>query len=179
MFLTTGRAYDIPTVALRYFNIYGSRQSLSNPYTGVVAIFSSRLMNHKAPIIFEDGLQSRDFVNVKDIVQANLLALEKEEADFETFNVGTGIPTSICTAGEVLREKLAPECELLVLGQYRIGDIRHCYADIRKITTRLNYAPTVSLSEGMDELLRWVSTQQADDMVETAKTQLLERNLVK
>jgi dTDP-L-rhamnose 4-epimerase len=160
MFLTIGRAYHIPTVALRYFNIYGSRQALSNPYTGVAAIFSSRLLNHNSPIVFEDGLQSRDFIHVSDIVQANMLALEKDEANYEVFNVGTGR-------------------QLTILGQFREGDIRHCYADISKIQSRLGFTPEVAFEDGMDELVNWVATQQASDLVENARAQLAKRNLVK
>jgi dTDP-L-rhamnose 4-epimerase len=179
MFLTVGRAYDIPTVALRYFNIYGSRQALSNPYTGVAAIFSSRLLNHQSPIVFEDGLQSRDFVHVSDVVQANLLSLEKDEANYEVFNVGTGRKLTISDMGNVLIEKLAPDLYLTVLGQFREGDIRHCFADINKIQTRLGYSPKVDFEDGIIELVSWVSTQQANDMVEDARDQLLNRKLVK
>ena len=179
MFITIGRAYDIPTVALRYFNIYGSRQALSNPYTGVAAIFSSRLLNHQSPIVFEDGLQSRDFIHVSDIVQANLLSLEKDEANFEVFNVGTGRKLTILDMGNILIESLAPELELAVLGKFREGDIRHCYADISKIQTKLGFSPKVAFEDGITELVSWVSTQQANDMVEDAKDQLSKRNLVK
>ena len=179
MFLTVGRAYDIPTVALRYFNIYGSRQALSNPYTGVAAIFSSRLLNHQSPIVFEDGLQSRDFVHVSDVVQANLLSLDKDEANYEMFNVGTGRKLTIMDMGDILAERLAPELDLTVLGEFREGDIRHCYADITKIQTNLGFSPKVAFEDGIDELVSWVSTQQASDMVENARAQLLERNLVK
>jgi dTDP-L-rhamnose 4-epimerase len=179
MFLTVGRAYNIPTVALRYFNIYGSRQALSNPYTGVAAIFSSRLLNHNSPIVFEDGLQSRDFIHVSDIVQANLLALEMDEANYEVFNVGTGRNLSITDMGTILIERLAPDLELTVLGQFREGDIRHCYADISKIQTELGFVPHVAFEDGVDELVSWVATQQASDLVDTAKAQLAKRNLVK
>lgn len=179
MFLTIGRAYDIPTVALRYFNIYGSRQALSNPYTGVAAIFSSRILNNQSPIVFEDGLQSRDFIHVSDIVAANLLSLEKDEANYEVFNVGTGRKLTVMDMGNILSERLAPDLELTVLGQFREGDIRHCYADISKIQSKLGFSPKIAFEEGIDELVNWVSTQQADDMVENAKAQLLERNLVK
>jgi dTDP-L-rhamnose 4-epimerase len=179
MFITIGRAYDIPTVALRYFNIYGSRQALSNPYTGVAAIFSSRLLNHQSPIVFEDGLQSRDFIHVSDIVQANLLSLEKDEANFEVFNVGTGRKLTILDMGNILIESLAPELELAVLGKFREGDIRHCYADISKIQTKLGFSPKVAFEDGITELVSWVSTQQANDMVEDAKDQLSKRNLVR
>ena len=179
MFLTIGRAYNIPTVALRYFNIYGSRQALSNPYTGVAAIFSSRLLNHNSPIVFEDGLQSRDFIHISDIVQANMLALEKDEANYELFNVGTGRQLTIKDMGAILTERLAPDLELTILGQFREGDIRHCYADIRKIQTELGFAPKVAFEDGIDELVSWVATQQASDLVEDAKAQLAKRNLVK
>ena len=177
-FLVVGRAYKIPAVALRYFNIYGSRQALSNPYTGVGAIFCSRLLNKKSPVVFEDGNQSRDFTHISDIVQANLLALEKEEANYEMFNVGTGTPTTISEMGNLLRERLAPEQELQILGQYRAGDIRHCYADISKIHQRLGYSPKISFKDGLNELIEWVSTQQAVDRVDVARAQLLDRSLV-
>ncbi len=178
MFLTVGRAYEMPTVALRYFNIYGSRQALSNPYTGVGAIFCSRLLNQKPPIVFEDGLQSRDFIHVSDIVQANMLAFESEQANYEVFNVGTGNQMSIIEMGNMLRDHLAPDLELTVLGQYRAGDIRHCYADISKIRDKLGFSPRVHFKDGMEELVDWVSTQQAEDLVEKARAQLIERNLV-
>ena len=179
MFLTIGRAYNIPTVALRYFNIYGSRQALSNPYTGVAAIFSSRLLNHHSPIVFEDGLQSRDFIHVSDIVQANILALEKQEANYEVFNVGTGRQLTIKDMGTILIESLAPEQKLTILDQFRQGDIRHCYADISKIQTKLGFAPQVAFEDGVDEFVNWVATQPAMDLVDNAKAQLSERNLVK
>ena len=179
MFLTIGRAYNIPTVALRYFNIYGSRQALSNPYTGVAAIFSSRLLNHNSPIVFEDGLQSRDFIHISDIVQANILALEKNEANYQVFNVGTGRQLTIKDMGAILTERLAPDLNLTILGQYREGDIRHCYASIRKIQTELGFSPKVAFEDGIDELVSWVATQQASDLVDDAKAQLAKRNLVK
>lgn len=177
-FLVVGRAYQIPTVALRYFNIYGSRQALSNPYTGVGAIFCSRLLNHNSPLIFEDGLQSRDFTHIRDIVQANLLALEKPEANYEVFNVGTGTPMSILEMAEMLKTRLAPEQEFQIIGKYRAGDIRHCFADIGKIKQKLGYQPLVPFSEGVIELIEWVTTQNAEDKVEMAKAQLIERSLV-
>lgn len=177
-FLVAGRAYKLPTVAMRYFNIYGSRQALSNPYTGVAAIFCSRFLNHKAPIVFEDGEQSRDFTHVSDIVQANMLALEKDEANYEMFNVGTGLPMTIRQVGDLLRDHLAPDLDLQIMGQYRAGDIRHCYADIRKIQQHLGYQPRVPFKAGLTELISWVKTQQAKDLVDKAKEQLMERKLV-
>jgi dTDP-L-rhamnose 4-epimerase len=177
-FLAIGRAYEIPTVALRYFNIYGSRQALSNPYTGVGAIFCSRLLNERAPIVFEDGLQSRDFIHVSDIVQANMLAFEKDEANYEVFNVGTGYQMTILEMGNMLRDHLAPGLEPVILGQYRAGDIRHCYADITKICSKLGFTPRVAFKDGMQELVDWVRTQQAEDLVDKARAQLMERKLV-
>ena len=179
LFLAVGAAYGIPTTALRYFNIYGTRQSLSNPYTGVIAIFSSRLLNRGAPRIFEDGLQSRDFVHVSDVVQANLLALEKDEAAGRVYNVGTGVPTSILEVAETLGRQLDFPDPPEVLGQFRAGDIRHCFADIGRIRRELGYAPRVSLDEGMKELLGWLRTQRPDDRVEQAAAELARRGLTR
>ena len=177
MCLMVGRAYKIPTVALRYFNVYGTRQSLSNPYTGVCAIFSSRIKNRHAPIIYEDGFQSRDFIHVSDIVQANLLAMERAEANDEMFNVGTGRPTTVADIARVLirlyRQPLQPQ----IAGKFRSGDIRHCVADITKIQ-RLGFAPKVQLEEGLKELVAWGEREQAVDRVEEAARELEQRGLV-
>ncbi len=179
MFLVTGRSYKIPTVALRYFNIYGSRQALSNPYTGVAAIFSSRILNQKPPVIYEDGLQSRDFVHVSDIVQANILAMEKPEADYEEFNVGTGRHFSVKDVGEMLLKHLAPNSniQLDIQHKFREGDIRHCYADITKISQRLGYKPCVKFEDGIKILTEWVATQQVEDGFESARAELEQRGL--
>jgi dTDP-L-rhamnose 4-epimerase len=177
--LSVGRAYNIPTVALRYFNAYGTRQALSNPYTGVCAIFSSRLLNNQSPLIFEDGEQTRDFVHISDVVQANILALQSDEANFQTFNVGTGVPTSVKDITVLLAEGLEKDIQPEIVGKYREGDIRHCIADITKAQKLLNYKPQVSLSEGIPELIEWVRRQDADDTVVQAKTELETRNLVK
>jgi dTDP-L-rhamnose 4-epimerase len=171
LFLVVGHAYKIPTVALRYFNVYGRGQSLANPYTGVAAIFSSRLINGNRPVIFEDGQQSRDFVHVSDIVQANLLALEKEDAD-GVYNVGTGRATSVLRVAEVLIELLAPGIEPQVVGQFRAGDIRHCVADIGKIQRELGYQPRVVFENGMADLVGWVRQQQAPDLFEASRAEL-------
>ncbi|PWT93583.1 MAG: nucleoside-diphosphate-sugar epimerase, partial [Blastocatellia bacterium] len=127
--LVVGRSYGIPTVALRYFNVYGTRQALSNPYTGVCAIFSARLLNGNSPMIFEDGEQSRDFVHVSDIVQANLLALESDRANYEAINVGTGVATSVSEVSRLLAGGLGQNIQPEIVGKYREGDIRHCVAD--------------------------------------------------
>jgi len=177
--LTVGKAYGIPTTALRYFNVYGPRQALSNPYTGVLAIFSSRLLNRKSPVIHEDGLQSRDYVHVRDIVQANLLAMTSNGANDQVFNVGTGRCTSVRALAGIIMKKLGREFEPEVTNKYRAGDIRHCYADITKISTMLKYSPSVMLEEGVSDAVSWVREEVADDRVEKATRELIERNLLR
>ena len=176
--LAVGRSYGIPAIALRYFNVYGTRQALSNPYTGVCAIFSSRLLNGNPPMIFEDGGQTRDFVHVSDIVQANLLALETDRADYQAINVGTGVATSVITVCELLAQGLGVEIQPEIVGRYREGDIRHCVSDISKAQKLLGYKPRVSLEQGIPELLNWVRVQAAQDQVAGATAELESRNLV-
>jgi dTDP-L-rhamnose 4-epimerase len=177
MCLEVGTAYKIPAVALRYFNIYGARQSLNNPYTGVCAIFLSRIKNNRPPSIFEDGRQSRDFIHVSDIVEANLLALKDKKADYKFFNVGTGVPHSILEIAQKLTrlcgKKFAPE----VLNRFRAGDIRHCYADISKIKSELGFTPKVSFSEGMSRLIEWSESQEAVDLTRKAQGELKRKGL--
>ncbi len=177
--LVVGRAYDIPTVALRFFNVYGPGQALSNPYTGVIAIFSGCLLNRQAPCIFEDGLQSRDFTHVSDIVQANLLALESSEADYLPVNVGTGTATSVRAVAELLARGLNVAIEPTIVGRFREGDIRHCYADISRARSLLGYQPRVGLQQGIQQLLRWLSHQQARNEVSKATQELESFGLVK
>ena len=177
--LVVGRAYGVPTVALRYFNVYGPRQALSNPYTGVCAIFSSRLLNDQKPMIFEDGGQTRDFVHVSDIAQANLLALETDRADYQAVNVGTGRATSVKQVMKMLAEGLGKQIEPEIVGKYREGDIRHCVADIARARALLGYEPKVSLEQGIPELLEWVKKQEASDRVAEATAELENLRLVK
>ncbi len=177
--LAVGRAYKLPTVALRYFNVYGTRQALSNPYTGVCAIFSSRLMNNERPVIFEDGGQTRDFVHVSDIVQANLLALESDAANYQAINVGTGRAISVGEVSQILAAGLGKDIEPEYVGKYREGDIRHCVADISKARKMLGYEPKVTLEQGMSELLDWVREQRPDDKVSAATNELVSKGLVK
>ncbi len=177
--LVVGRAYGIPTVALRYFNVYGTRQALSNPYTGVCAIFSSRLLNDQSPVVYEDGEQTRDFVHVSDVVQANLLALETDRADYQAVNVGTGEATSVLYVMKMLARGLGKEIEPEITGKFREGDIRHCVADITRARTLLGYEPKVSVEQGILELLEWVKKQQASDKVVQANAQLESLRLVR
>jgi dTDP-L-rhamnose 4-epimerase len=177
--LGIGRAYKIPTIALRYFNVYGTRQALSNPYTGACAIFSARLLNGNAPAVFEDGGQSRDFTHVSDIVQANILAADSVGADYESFNIGTGRGTSIIRIAELLAEGLGKDIAPDIVGKYREGDIRHCLADISKARRMLGYEPKVALEEGLAGLLDWVKVQSPEDRVANATAELSSRSLVK
>jgi dTDP-L-rhamnose 4-epimerase len=178
MCLMIGRAYNIPVVALRFFNAYGPRQALSNPYTGVLAIFAARLLNESPPKIFEDGLQQRDFVSVYDVARACRLALETPQAAGDVFNVGSGQPITVQEVAARLarvmgKEHIAPE----IVGKYRVGDIRHCFADISKAQRVLGYAPQVTLDNGMAELAAWLESQAAVDRVAQASAELAARGL--
>lgn len=178
MFLSVGMAYSIPTVALRYFNVYGPRQALSNPYTGVAAIFSSRLLNDNPPVIYEDGLQSRDFVHVRDIVQANMMAMERNEADYQALNVGTGRMTTVLDVARLLAQELGKEIAPRIEGRYRQGDIRHCFADISKIRQLLGFEPTTRFREGVSELVDWVRHQTAQDRFDQVEQELAAKSLM-
>ena len=179
MFLCTGLAYGLPAVALRFFNVYGPRQALSNPYTGVMAIFSSRLLNGQPPVIYEDGRQSRDFIHVTDIVQGLLLAMERPEADHQVFNLGTGVPTSVAQVAEMLSQHLTGgRVQADIRHQYRAGDIRHCYSDIGKARRLLGFEPRVSLRDGLSDLLAWVEQQAAEDGFSQVERELKAKSLV-
>jgi dTDP-L-rhamnose 4-epimerase len=177
MCLMVGAAYAIPTVALRFFNVYGTRQALSNPYTGVLAIFASRLLNDRAPMIFEDGLQRRDFVSVEDVVQACRLALEVPEAAGRVFNVGSGESFTVREVAELLQSCLQRRVEPEISGKYRVGDIRHCVADITQARVVLGYEPRVPLEQGLPALAEWLRDQPADDRVAEASRELAMRGL--
>lgn len=178
MCLTVGRAYGIPTVALRYFNVYGPRQALSNPYTGVIAIFASRLLNSNPPLIFEDGLQSRDFIHVGDIVRANMLALERDEANYQVINIGTGQPTTVLEVAQALGEALDYDEGPEIINQFREGDIRHCYADTARAQTLLGFEAKIAFRGGIVGMLDWLREQEAMDQVNAAQQELTKRGLV-
>ena len=161
MALAFGHAYGVPAVALRFFNIYGSRQALTNPYTGVAAIFSGRMLAGQQPLIYEDGLQQRDFIHVSDIVQACTLAIENPAADYQVLNVGTGRPVSVVQVAELLAAELGWRGGFEIVRKFRAGDIRHCYADISRISTLLGFSPGVRFEDGARELASWVSEQQS------------------
>ena len=170
--LIYGRTYGLPVTALRFFNIYGTRQALSNPYTGVAAIFASRLINNQVPLVFEDGQQMRDFVSVHDIVRANILAMQRPQSDGEVINVGSGQPISICQVAALLAESLGKEAVPVITQKYRAGDIRHCFADLTKARALLDYEPRVTHEEGFRELAQWLQAQQAEDKAETMLSEL-------
>jgi len=172
MCLIFGRTYDLPVTALRFFNIYGTRQALSNPYTGVAAIFASRLINNQAPLVFEDGEQQRDFVSVHDIVRANLLSMERTESNGEVINIGCGKPIKIRRVAEILAESLGKEIAPVITAKYRAGDIRHCFADLTKARRLLGYEPQVTHEQGFRELAAWLAHQQAEDKAETMLKEL-------
>jgi dTDP-L-rhamnose 4-epimerase len=172
MALLFGRTYNVPVVALRYFNIYGTRQSLSNPYTGAAAIFASRLLNGNSPMIFEDGRQQRDFVNVHDVVQANLLAMERSEADGMALNIGSGEALTIEGVACALSETMGARVPAEITGKYRAGDIRHCFADISAARRLLGYQPKFTFSQGVRELVAWLCEQTAVDKVQEAAQEL-------
>ena len=180
MCLMIGRAYNIPAVAMRFFNVYGPNQALSNPYTGVLAIFASRILHGKAPVIFEDGFQQRDFVSVYDIARALLLALESPKAAGSAFNVGSGRRYTIRSVAERMaaalgKDAIRPE----ITGKYRVGDIRHCFADITLAREVLGYKPQIGLDEGIVSLASWLEKQQfAPGRVPDARAELALRGLM-
>ncbi|HVE84476.1 MAG TPA: NAD-dependent epimerase/dehydratase family protein [Myxococcales bacterium] len=186
MCLSIGRAYGFPTVALRFFNVFGTRQALCNPYSGVLALFAARYLNRKPPLINEDGLQRRDFVHVKDVARACRLALEVEEASGGVFNVGSGTSLSIReVAGRMAhalglgggkgkdRDRLRPQ----LTGTYRTGDVRHCFADITRARQVLGYEPQVSFDDGLVELAEWLSTRLEVDRPDAAGAEPAQRGL--
>lgn len=176
--LIIGEAYNIPATALRFWNAYGARQALSNPYTGVLAIFASRLLNGKAPMIFEDGLQRRDFVHVDDVVQSIRLGLTHERAPGKVFNVGSGVCRTVQDVAAALAVAVGrPEIRPEITGRCRVGDIRHCFPDISLIRETLGFEPRVELADGLAELAEWLSRQVAEDRVEQASRELACRGL--
>src|SRR6266540_2575623 len=179
MVLAVGAAYGIPAVALRFFNVYGERQALSNPYTGVAAIFSSRILNDRPPLVFEDGRQTRDFIDVRDIARCCAVALTQGGADGRTVNVGTGRPTSIAEVAEAIARGLGKEIEPELVDKYRAGDIRHCYADTRLADQLLGFRAEIPFEAGMQDLLAWLEGREAEDSVDAAREALVARGLAR
>jgi dTDP-L-rhamnose 4-epimerase len=177
--LVVGGAHGIPSVALRLFNTYGTRQALSNPYTGVLAIFAARLLNDRPPRVYEDGLQRRDFVSVRDVARAFRLALESDGADGTPVNVGSGASVTVREIGTKLAATIGKEIEPELTGEYRLGDIRHCFADISHARATLGYEPEVELDAGLAEIAEWLDGQIAVDRVDAAADELTRRGLAR
>ena len=179
MCLLYGAAYDVPAVALRFFNVYGPRQALSNPYTGALAIFASRLLNDRAPVVYEDGLQRRDFVSVADVARACRLALERDGADGRPVNVGSGRSHSVLEIAEALARVLGTEIEPELPGKFRAGDIRHCFADVSRAREALGFEAEVPFEQGLAELAGWLEGRPAADRFDEAAAELAERGLTR
>jgi dTDP-L-rhamnose 4-epimerase len=160
LFMTAGRSLGIPAVALRYQNVFGPGQSLLNPYTGILSIFSTRIRNGAPISIFEDGKESRDFVYIDDVVDATCMAIESDAANFEVFNVGSGVRTEVLHVARTLRQALGGSSSIDVNGSFRLGDIRHNLADISKIGSQLGFKPKTEFDEGVRRFAAWVATQQ-------------------
>lgn len=178
MCILIGKTFKLPTVALRYFNVYGPRQSLSNPYTGVAAIFISRIKAGKPPFIFEDGKQSRDFVSVHDIVDANIAVMENQRADYNIYNVGSGEKISIAELGNLLVKLINPKLTVKITNQFRKGDIRHCFSDISRIKREIGWKPKIKLDHGLKELIAWSQTVKSKDMFDQATAILKKKGVV-
>ncbi|WP_151749910.1 NAD-dependent epimerase/dehydratase family protein [Acinetobacter seifertii] len=180
MVLTVCSSMGIAGVAFRYQNVYGPGQSLKNPYTGILSIFSTQIKNGNKINIFEDGKESRDFVYIDDVVDATILGLEKEEANNQVFNVGTGIATSVITVADQLVKNYNIDVPITISGNYRLGDIRHNYADLTKIKKYLGFEPKVSFEEGIKEFTQWVNTQEIqEDRYQQSINEMKEKGLYK
>lgn len=177
LLISIGKAYRIPAVSLRFFNAFGPRQSLSNPYNGVAAIFLSRVKNGKPPILNEDGLQTRDFVHIKDIVRACQMVLENEKADFEVFNVGSGVPITVQHVAEVVMELTGGKLQPEITGKFRGFDVRHCFADVNKLAKLVGWKPEITFEQGMRGVYEWSKNEAAQDLVESANKELEKRGL--
>mgnify|MGYP001618064958 FL=1 len=178
MLMFFGKTYKIPTIALRCFNVYGPRQSLSNPYTGVTAIFISRIKNNQPAIVYEDGAQSRDFISVHDVVDALILALEKNTADYQVINMGSGHPTSIKEIAETISRLLGKSEMVKISKEFRKNDIRHCFADVSKAKKILSWKPKITLTDGFKELIEWSANEKAVDNFSSAEKELKTKGLL-
>ena len=179
MGLLYGAAYDVPAVALRFFNVYGPRQALSNPYTGVLAIFAARLLNDRKPVVYEDGGQRRDFVHVTDVARACRLALERDDADGRAVNVGSGRSASVLEIAHEVARGLGKKIEPELPGTFRAGDIRNCFADVSLARDLLGFEAKVSLEDGLAELTAWLETQTTPDRFDQAAAELAEKGLTR
>jgi dTDP-L-rhamnose 4-epimerase len=180
MVMLMGASLGIPAVAFRYQNVYGPGQSLSNPYTGIISIFSTRILNGNDIDIYEDGKESRDFVYIDDVVDATILGLENDVANGEVFNVGSDEVTTVLTVAKTLKKLFNATTVINVSGNYRLGDIRHNLADLTKIKTLLGFTPKYNFQQGISEFVTWVKTQKVEkDKYEQSKQELQAKGLMK
>jgi len=180
MFMVMGKSLNIPAVALRYQNVYGAGQSLSNPYTGILSIFSTIIKNGNSITIFEDGKESRDFVYIDDVVAATILGIEKDEADYEVFNVGLGEAIDVLEVAETLKEAYSSNTDIVISGNYRLGDIRDNFADLSKIKNKLGFEPKVYFKAGIEKFTQWVNTQTVkEDMYNKSINEMKDKGLYK
>ena len=180
MTLLMGKSLGIPAVSLRYQNVYGPGQSLSNPYTGILSIFSTRMLNGNDIDIYEDGEESRDFVFIDDVVEATILALEKEEANHQVFNVGSGEPTTVSQVANSLKSLYNSNTNISISGSFRLGDIRHNYADLNKIKNLLGFKVKFDFQTGISRFVDWAKTQEVkEDKYEKSLNELKNKGLIK
>lgn len=180
MVMQKAELLGIPAVSFRYQNVYGPGQSLTNPYTGILSIFSTRILNGNPLDIYEDGEESRDFVYIDDVVNATIMGIEKEEANGQVFNVGSGVTTTVKKVAEYLRSSYNSEVEIAISGKYRLGDIRHNYADLTKINNILGFIPEYDFQKGICEFVEWVNTQEImEDKYASSIIELEKKGLIK
>ncbi len=180
MFMVMGKTLNIPALAFRYQNVYGAGQSLSNPYTGILSIFSTRIKNGNDINIFEDGKESRDFVYIDDVVDATILGIEKDEANYEVFNVGLGLAIDVNKVASTLVKEYKSNSKISISGNYRLGDIKDNYADLTKIQTKLGFEPKVSFEDGIKRFTKWVNAQEVvEDQYEKSINEMKEKGLYK
>jgi len=175
--LFLGKIYDIPVTVFRFFNVYGPRQSLNNPYSGVSAIFTGRIKANRPPVIYEDGLQTRDFISVKDIARAALLVAEDSRTDFQCYNVGSANPITLKSLASILAKGLDSDLSPVVSGEFRKGDVRHCFGDISKIKS-LGWEPKVKFERGIKETIEWAEQEKVVDKFDQADKELREKGLL-
>jgi dTDP-L-rhamnose 4-epimerase len=180
MCMLMGKQMDIPTVALRFQNVYGPGQSLSNPYTGLLAVFSNRIRNGNAVEIYEDGNETRDFVYIKDVIHSIILSLERKEADHQIFNVGSGVATPIAKVAELLCRYFDGKIPIIVSRRFRVGDIRHNCADLTFIEKKLGFQPSVLFEEGLKYFVDWAKQQEkVNDFYEASVHEIMAKGLMK
>ncbi|MEQ8573006.1 MAG: NAD-dependent epimerase/dehydratase family protein, partial [Fulvivirga sp.] len=180
MILITCKSLGIAAVSLRYQNVYGSGQSLKNPYTGILSIFSTQIKNGNEINIFEDGLESRDFVYISDVVEATILAIKSEKANNKIYNVGSGVATNVITVAKTLIRKYNSDVNYKISGNYRLGDIRHNFADLTKVNNELGFVPKVNFEQGISHFVDWVNQQKIEkDLNKEALEEMRRKNLYK